>query len=155
MSMLKLDVSLHRLKKIRYERTLLLLCGATTAGTLGSMASGEKLRITRLPRAFRSSSAHHQWVKRELPTDSLVELIDIYPTLCDLANIPQPDHLAGKSLVPVLHNPNAIIKGVAMSQFPTPALREWAANPLSPEMRETFFGPLISQVEQKIKRTTR
>ena len=86
------------------------------------------------------------------PTDSLVELIDIYPTLCDLANIPQPDHLAGKSLVPVLHNPNAIIKGVAMSQFPTPALREWAANPLSPEMRETFFGPLINQVEQTIKK---
>ncbi len=84
-------------------------------------------------------------------SDSLVELIDIYPTLCDLANIPQPDHLAGKSLVPVLHNPNANIKGVAMSQFPTPALREWAANPLSPEMRETFFGPLISQVEQKIR----
>ncbi|MEO2042311.1 MAG: sulfatase [Pirellulales bacterium] len=86
------------------------------------------------------------------PSDSLVELIDIYPTLCDLANIPQPDHLAGESLIPVLHNPNAIIKGVAMSQFPTPALREWAANPLSPEMRETFFGPLISQVEQKIRK---
>ena len=74
------------------------------------------------------------------PSDSLVELIDIYPTLCDLANIPQPDHLAGKSLVPVLHNPNAIVKSVAMSQFPTPALREWAANPLSPEMRETFLA---------------
>lgn len=86
------------------------------------------------------------------PSNSVVELIDIYPTLCDLANIPQPDHLAGKSLVPVLHNPNAIVKGVAMSQFPTPALREWAANPLSPEMRETFFGPLISQVEQKIRK---
>ena len=86
------------------------------------------------------------------PSDSLVELIDIYPTLCDLANIPQPDHLAGKSLVPVLHNPNAIVKSVAMSQFPTPALREWAANPLSPAMRETFFGPLISQVEQKIRK---
>ena len=85
-------------------------------------------------------------------TDSLVELIDIYPTLCDLANIPQPDHLAGKSLVPVLRNPNEIVKGVAMSQFPTPALREWAANPLSPEMRETFFGPLINQVEQTIKK---
>ena len=27
-----------------------------------------------------------------------------------------------------------------MSQFPTPALREWAANPLSPEMRETFLA---------------
>ena len=86
------------------------------------------------------------------PSDSLVELIDIYPTLCDLANIPQPDHLAGESLIPVLNNPDATVKGVAMSQFPTPALREWAANPLSPEMRETFFGPLINQVEQKIRK---
>ena len=86
------------------------------------------------------------------PSDSLVELIDIYPTLCDLANIPQPDHLAGESLVPVLNNPDATVKGIAMSQFPTPALREWAANPLSPEMRETFFGPLINQVEQKIRK---
>ena len=86
------------------------------------------------------------------PTDSLVELIDIYPTLCDLANIPQPDHLAGKSLIPVIRDPSAVVKRLAMSQFPTPALREWAANPLSPEMRETFFGPLINQVEQTIKK---
>tara|TARA_Y100000746_G_scaffold224480_1_gene227134 strand:+ start:186 stop:1835 length:1650 start_codon:yes stop_codon:yes gene_type:complete len=86
------------------------------------------------------------------PTDSLVELLDIYPTLCDLANIPQPDHLAGKSLIPVLRDPSAVVKRLAMSQFPTPALREWAANPLSPEMRETFFGPLINQVEQTIKK---
>ena len=85
-------------------------------------------------------------------SDRLVELIDINPTLCDLANIPQPDHLAGESLVPVLNNPDAMVKGIAMSQFPTPALREWAANPLSPEMRETFFGPLINQVEQTIKK---
>ena len=29
--------------------------------------------------------------------------------------------------------------------------REWAANPLSPEMRNTFFGPLVEQVERRIK----
>lgn len=29
-------------------------------------------------------------------------------------------------------------------------LREWAANPLSQEMRETWFGPLIKKVEQRI-----
>ena len=37
--------------------------------------------------------------------DSLVEMVDIYPTLCDLAGIPQPEgpwSLSGKSLVPVL-----------------------------------------------------
>jgi hypothetical protein len=37
-----------------------------------------------------------------------------------------------------------------ISQFPNPALREWAANPLSQGMRETFFGPLIAEVEARI-----
>ena len=36
------------------------------------------------------------------------------------------------------------------SQYPNPALREWAANPLSQGMRETWFGPLIKDVEQRI-----
>lgn len=32
----------------------------------------------------------------------LVEYVDIYPTLCDLAGLPQPDHLCGKSMRPLL-----------------------------------------------------
>jgi len=32
----------------------------------------------------------------------LVEFIDIYPTLCDLAGLPQPDHLQGQSMLPLL-----------------------------------------------------
>ena len=83
-------------------------------------------------------------------TKALVELVDIYPTLCDLAGIPKPDHIAGKSFAPLLDNPDQKWKDVALSQFPSPALREWAANPLSPEMRETFFGPLIEEVEGRI-----
>ncbi len=84
--------------------------------------------------------------------NGLVELVDLYPTLCDLAGLSKPKHLAGYSLVSLLDNPNADGKGFAVSQFPNPALREWAANPLSPGMRETFFGPLIEQVENKIKK---
>ncbi len=83
-------------------------------------------------------------------SNALVELVDIYPTLCELAGLPQPDHLAGKSFVPLLDDPDQAWKDVAVSQFPSPALREWAANPLSPEMRETFFGPLIEEVEGRI-----
>ncbi len=83
-------------------------------------------------------------------TSSLVELIDMYPTLCDLAKIEPPKGLAGKSLVPVLEDPGASVKEFALSQFPSPALREWAANPLSAGMRETFFGPLIKDVEQSV-----
>jgi len=83
-------------------------------------------------------------------TSALVELIDLYPTLCELADLPQPAHLAGKSFVPLLDEPKRKWKKHAISQFPNPALREWAANPLSPGMRQTFFGPLIEEVESKI-----
>ena len=83
-------------------------------------------------------------------TRSLVEFVDLYPTLCELADLPRPDHLAGTSLVPILEDPAAKVKDSALSQFPSPALREWAANPLSAEMRETFFGPLIEEVEARI-----
>ncbi len=83
-------------------------------------------------------------------TDALVELIDIYPTLCDLAGVDQPSHLEGHSFVPLLDDPDRNWKTAAFSQYPNPALREWAANPLSPGMRETFFGALIQDVEARI-----
>lgn len=83
-------------------------------------------------------------------TDALVELVDMYPTLCDLAGLDKPAHLEGHSFAPLLDNPAQAWKQAAFSQFPNPALREWAANPLSPGMRETYFGPLIQEVEARI-----
>lgn len=72
-------------------------------------------------------------------------------SLCELAGLVQPDHLEGTSFVPLLSKPNKKWKKAVFSQFPSPALREWAANPLSQCMRETFFGPLIEEVEGRIK----
>jgi iduronate 2-sulfatase len=40
-------------------------------------------------------------------TDSTVETLDVFPTLCELAGLPQPDFLDGTSLVPMLENPTA------------------------------------------------
>ena len=83
-------------------------------------------------------------------TNALVELVDIFPTLCELTGVPVPEHLEGQSFVPLLAEPGLDWKQAAFSQYPNPALREWAANPLSPQMRETWFGPLIKEVEQKM-----
>ncbi|MCA9215194.1 MAG: sulfatase [Planctomycetales bacterium] len=83
-------------------------------------------------------------------TRALVELVDIYPTLCELAGVPVPAHVEGHSFVPLLTEPHRDWKKAVFSQYPNPALREWAANPLSQGMRETWFGPLIQEVEQRI-----
>lgn len=85
-------------------------------------------------------------------TNALVELVDMYPTLCDLAGIDIPAHTEGQSFKPLLNNPEKTWKTAAFMQFPNPALREWAANPLSPGMRETYFGKLLKDVETRIKK---
>lgn len=41
------------------------------------------------------------------PTDAMVETLDLFPTLCDLAKLPMPKFTDGVSLRPQLDNPNA------------------------------------------------
>jgi arylsulfatase A-like enzyme len=43
--------------------------------------------------------------------------VDIYPTLCEMANLPVPEHLQGTSLAPLLENPDLEWKSAAYSQF--------------------------------------
>lgn len=50
-------------------------------------------------------------------TEALVEFVDIYPSLCELAGVPLPEHLQGKSFVPLLKNPDADWKEAAFSRY--------------------------------------
>ncbi len=48
-------------------------------------------------------------------TPAITELVDLFPTLCELTGQPIPEGLHGTSLVPVLSNPAAIGREGALS----------------------------------------
>ncbi len=51
-------------------------------------------------------------------TKSLSEHVDVFPTICDLANVPVPTFLDGKSLKSVMANNKTTIMDYAVSQYP-------------------------------------
>ena len=56
-------------------------------------------------------------VKQVEATSEIVEYVDIYPTLCELAGLELPAHLQGKSFRELLFNPEAKSDGVAVCQW--------------------------------------
>ena len=50
-------------------------------------------------------------------SDSLVEALDLFPTLAELAGLSVPDGLQGRSLVPILEDEHADIRDAAITQY--------------------------------------
>ena len=51
-------------------------------------------------------------------SDALVELVDLYPTLAELTQLPLPPHLEGSSFKPLLDEPDQPWKTATFSQYP-------------------------------------
>ncbi len=78
-------------------------------------------------------------------TDALVEFIDIYPTLAELCNLPLPGHLEGKSLVPLVKDPDADFKDFTISKWYaglTIQTREYAYTEWS-TMADSLIGSML------------
>ncbi len=71
----------------------------------------------RVPMFVRTPTLKHRGER----TESLAELIDLFPTLVELCGLPKPKQLEGVSLIPVLNDPATKVKQAAFTQHPRPA----------------------------------
>jgi iduronate 2-sulfatase len=72
-------------------------------------------------------------------TDSLTELLDLYPTLVDLCGLPQVEGLEGVSLRPVLEHPDRERKGFALTQHPRPAYYQGQPEAMGYSLRDERY----------------
>lgn len=73
-------------------------------------------RDTRVPLLIRAPGLQQPGA----PAEGLVEVVDVYPTLAALADLPAPAGLDGRSLVPMLRDPRAAGREAVLSQFARP-----------------------------------
>jgi arylsulfatase A-like enzyme len=69
-------------------------------------------KVMRVPMILSAPGYPHNTV-----ATSMVEFVDIYPTLAELAGLPAPSHLQGDSLVPLLEDPTTPLKDAAFSRW--------------------------------------
>ena len=56
-------------------------------------------------------------IPKNKKTISIAELVDVYPSICDLINVPKPRHLEGNSFIEALQNPSGIYKTTALARY--------------------------------------
>ena len=97
------------------EKTVVLLCG-DHGFHLGEHETWGKTTLfevaLRSPLIVSIPGQEHIGVR----SDALVELVDIYPTLCDACQLPIPNQLEGLSMVPVIQEPTTPWKLAAFSK---------------------------------------
>ena len=118
---------LDRLKELGLDKNTIVIVWGDHGWHLGD--HNEWGKHSNLEQATRApliilAPGHYKGGKTESPT----EFLDIYPTLCDLAGLPLPTQpidaktptgrpLRGKSLRPILDDPNASIRKGAVSHY--------------------------------------
>jgi iduronate 2-sulfatase len=89
-------------------------------------------------------------IARGQATNNITELIDLYPTLAELCGLELPSHLAGQSLLPVLHSPHTTVKEFAFTQHPRPSYDTVEAMGYSVRTRQYRYTEWRGWQEEKI-----
>lgn len=108
---------LNELDRLKLRENTIVILWGDHGWKLGEHSSWCKMTNheidTRVPLIISAPG----FTEHGLETNSLVEFVDIYPTLCELAGLPVPESLDGESLVPLIKNPRLRFKEAVFSQF--------------------------------------
>ena len=111
---------LDALRRLDLDRhTIVVLWGdhGYALGDAGRWCKGTNWDLdTRVPLMIRTPGL----AQPGRPAAGIVEYVDVYPTLAELAGLPAPSYLAGRSLVPLLQDPARPGRDFALSQFSRP-----------------------------------
>ncbi len=108
---------MNRLKELGLDKNTIVVVWGDHGWKLGEHNSwGKQTNYnidTRVPLFIRDPRLHREGVKCQ----QLIEAVDLFPTLCDLAGIPIPDNMEGISLKPMLKTPGLALKSAVFSHY--------------------------------------
>ena len=110
------DIVAHLKKLDIYENTIIVVWG-DHGWKLGDHNSVGKMTNYNIDLKVPIIIRYPDQPNRGAQTRGITELVDLFPTLCDLAGIEIPDYMQGTSLVPLIQDPTRPWKTAAFSQF--------------------------------------
>jgi len=103
-------------EKGELENTIIVVWGdhGFKLGDYGEWAKHTNLELdTRVPLIFRLPNGKGAGKR----SASMVELVDVLPTICEAAGVAIPDSAEGKSLLPLFEDPKINVRDFALSQY--------------------------------------
>lgn len=99
-----------------YDNTIIIVWG-DHGWKLGDHNSWGKMTNFNIDLKVPMIIRYPNQAQRGVETYAITELVDMFPSLCELAGIAVPGYLQGTSFVPLLEDPDRSWKSAAFSQF--------------------------------------
>ncbi|WP_198146910.1 sulfatase [Maribacter thermophilus] len=110
------DLVSHLKKLDIYDNTIIVIWG-DHGWKLGDHNSWGKMTNYNIDLKVPVIVRYPNQEKRGIKSNEIIELVDLFPSLCELAGIDVPDYMQGTSFVPLTKNPKLPWKNAAFSQF--------------------------------------